>query len=139
MRAIRPGHASQLAFAAALLLGVPLAGAARAQDDRAIDACHNKESTTDIVGCLDQLTAQWDKRLNGAYQAAIRKADPAAVAPLRAAERAWLDYRKQRCAYLSTGEGTIMQILGADCILRMTKARAEELTGDAMGLAGPGG
>ncbi len=92
----------------------------------------------EIVDCLGKLTDQWDKRLNAAYQAALKNADPAAVAPLRASERAWLEYRKQRCFYMSAGEGTIMRILAADCFFQMTKSRSEELTNDAMGLAGPG-
>ncbi len=111
-------------------------GTARAQDDRAIEACHNKGSTIDIVGCLDGLTAQWDKRLNAAYQVALKRADPDGVAPLRAAERAWLEFRKQRCYYLGAGPGTIGRVVASDCFLRMTKARAEELTEDAKGLAG---
>ncbi len=130
----------RVALAAVFVSGVLLAGSARAQggDDKAIEACHDKVSTVDIEDCLGTITAQWDKRLNAAYQAALKKADPAAVAPLRASERAWLEYRKQRCSYLGTGEGTIMRIVAADCMTRMTKARAEELTGDSQGLAGPG-
>lgn len=132
-----PRIASCLIPVVALLPCLLLARAAWAQDDRATEACHNKDATVEIVGCLDGLTVQWDKRLNVAYQAAIKGADPDAVGPLRAAERAWLEYRKQRCYYLGAGPGTIGRVVASDCFLRMTKARAEELVEDAKGL-GPG-
>jgi uncharacterized protein YecT (DUF1311 family) len=131
--------APPLALVASVLLG--RAAGAQDQADTMIDACHGKESTMDIVDCLGKLAGQWDRRLNAAYQAALKKADPAAVAPLRASERAWLEYRKQRCDYIyaNAGGGTITQVLGADCNLRMVKARTDELTSDAAGLAGSGG
>jgi uncharacterized protein YecT (DUF1311 family) len=108
--------------------------ASRAQDDKAIAACHNQQSTLAIVDCLDKLTAQWDKRLNAVYQKALKSVDPSGVPALRAAERAWLEYRKQRCSYLSAGPGTIGQVVGSDCFLRMTRARADELEQDSKGL-----
>jgi uncharacterized protein YecT (DUF1311 family) len=111
--------------------------AAWAQDDKAIEGCHNLQSTPDIVDCLDKVNAQWDKRLNTAYQKALKSVDPAGVPALRAAERAWLEYRKQRCSYLSAGPGTIGRVIGADCFVMMTKARAMELEEDGKGL-GPG-
>jgi uncharacterized protein YecT (DUF1311 family) len=114
-----------------------VSSAAWAQDDNAIEACHNLPSTPDIVECLDKVNAQWDKRLNAAYQRALKSVDPAGVPALRAAERAWVEYRKQRCSYLSSGPGTIVRVIGADCFVRMTKARAVELEEDAKGL-GPG-
>ena len=127
-------NALHLASLTALLLGLLPTRAVWAQDNGAIEACHNKVSTTEIVGCLDGLTAQWDKRLNAAYRVAIKGADPNAVEPLRASERAWLEYRKQRCYYLGAGPGTIGQVVASDCFLRMTKARAAELAEDAKGM-----
>jgi uncharacterized protein YecT (DUF1311 family) len=115
-------------------VGIVISTGSWAQDDKAITACHDRQSTMDIVGCLDRLTAQWDKRLNAAYQTALKSVDPAGVPALRAAERAWLEYRKQRCSYLSAGPGTIGQVVGSDCFLRMTRARAEELAQDSKGL-----
>jgi len=137
MRESSPKITVCLITAALLLAGVLLPGAAWSQDDRAIDACHDKQSTMDIVDCLEKLTAQWDKKLNAAYQAALKAADADAVGPLRASERAWLEFRKQRCYYLGAGPGTIGRVVASDCFMRMTKARAEELIEDAKGL-GPG-
>jgi uncharacterized protein YecT (DUF1311 family) len=108
-----------------------------AQDDGAIEVCHNLQSTVDIVDCLSKVNTQWDKRLNTAYQKALKSVDPAGVPALRAAERAWLEYRKQRCSYLSEVPGTIGRVIGADCFVGMTRTRALELEEDAKGL-GPG-
>jgi uncharacterized protein YecT (DUF1311 family) len=46
---------------------------------------------------------------------------------LQAAERAWLAFRQQNCGYYASVSGTIRQILGADCMARMTRDRAVEL------------
>ncbi len=120
--------------ASVFVTGILVSIASSAQDDEVIQACHNLQSTLSIVDCLDKLTAQWDQRLNASYQKALKSVDPAGVPALRAAERAWLEYRKQRCSYLSAGPGTIGQVIGSDCFLRMTKARAEELGQDSRGL-----
>jgi uncharacterized protein YecT (DUF1311 family) len=120
-----------------LLLSTLLAAPAQGQADQEGVVCHGKESTLEIVDCLDDLTAQWDKQLNAAYRTAMKDADPSATTPLRAAERAWLEYRKQRCYYLGAGPGTIARIIASDCFYLMTKARAQELTVDAKGI-GPG-
>ena len=63
----------------------------------AIEACHNLQSTVEIVDCLDKVNTQWDKRLNTAYQKELRSVDPAGVPALQAAERAWREYCQQRC------------------------------------------
>lgn len=128
-------NAWQRGLAAAFCaISILISTASWAQDDKVSVAYHEQQSTTDIVGCLEKLTAQWDKRLNAAYQKALKSVDPSGIPALRGAERAWLEYRKQRCSYLSAGPGTIGQVLGSDCFLRMTKARAEELEQDSKGL-----
>jgi uncharacterized protein YecT (DUF1311 family) len=91
----------------------------------------------DIVDCLDKLTVVADKRLNVAYQKARKNINPSGLEALKKAELAWLEYRKQRCYYISAGPGTIGQITGADCLLRMMMQRADELESDSKGL-GPG-
>lgn len=118
----------------AVTLSLGLSRLGHAQTQAALDGCHNKASTMSIVECLDGLTKQADRRLNAGYQKALKSVDPSGVPALRAAERAWLEYRKQRCSYVSAGSGTIVQILGADCMAQMTKARADELEQDSKGL-----
>ena len=112
------------------------AGPSCAQDDPQIEACHQL-STADMSPCFDKLIQQWDRRLNAAYQKTLKTVDPAGVPALRAAERAWLEYRKGRCTYLSAGPGTIGSVIGGDCMVRMLKSRALELEEDSKGL-GPG-
>ena len=110
--------------------------ASHAQATAAFDRCHNLITTPDIVDCLGKLTQEADRRLNAAYQKTLKNEEPSGVPALRAAERAWLEYRNQRCNYLTAGEGTIMRIFFADCMATMTKARADELEIDSRGLAG---
>jgi uncharacterized protein YecT (DUF1311 family) len=123
----------RIAFAVCLI--APLAAHAQG-DDRQIAACHQL-STADMSACFDKLMKQWDGRLNVAYQKTLKTVDPSGMPQLRAAERAWLDYRKNRCGYLAAGPGTIGAVVGGDCMVRMTKARALELEEDSKGL-GPG-
>ena len=57
------------------LLWLVLPGLALAADDPAADACHQKDTTVAVMDCLNGLTAQWDKRLNAGYQAALKASE----------------------------------------------------------------
>jgi uncharacterized protein YecT (DUF1311 family) len=123
---IRPG------MIGALLCLVLLPGLALAADDPTADACHQRDTTIAIMDCVNGLTAQWDKRLNTAYQAALKASESAARKDgLVRAERAWLAFRSANCGWYDAQEGTIREIAGADCMLDMTRGRATELE-DAM-------
>jgi uncharacterized protein YecT (DUF1311 family) len=113
---------------AALLFWLVLPGLCQAAADPAETACHNKATTIDIAECVGDLTAQWDKRLNRAYQAAQKASENAdRKTALTRAERAWLLYRSENCGWYGAVEGTIRQIAGADCMLDMTRSRTLEL------------
>jgi uncharacterized protein YecT (DUF1311 family) len=86
-------------------------------------------STYQMVECLKEKTAQWDKRLNVAYQKALQDAVPAQRDQLRAAQRLWIPYRDANCLYYGLGEGTIARLDAGECMRSMTKARAKELEG----------
>jgi uncharacterized protein YecT (DUF1311 family) len=86
-------------------------------------------STYEMVECLKAKTAQWDKRLNAAYQLALKNAQPKQVEQLRKAQRLWIQYRDANCLYYDLGEGTIARIEAGDCMRSMTEARAKELEG----------
>ena len=86
-------------------------------------------STYQMVECLKAKTAQWDKRLNIAYQKALQDAVPAQRDPLRAAQRLWIQYRDANCLYYGLGEGTIARLDAGECMRSMTEARARELEG----------
>jgi uncharacterized protein YecT (DUF1311 family) len=86
-------------------------------------------NTFQMVECLKAKTAQWDKRLNAAYQKALQDAVPAQRDPLRAAQRLWIQYRDANCLYYGMGEGTIARLDAGECMRSMTEARAKELEG----------
>lgn len=86
-------------------------------------------STYEMVECLKAKTAEWDKRLNTAYQKAVQDAVPAQREPLRAAQRLWIQYRDANCLYYGMGEGTIARLEAGECMRSMTEARAKELEG----------
>jgi len=94
-------------------------------------ACNTRGTTADIAGCHMQRTKVWDLRLNDAYRtltAMIQQMkNPAQLAALKRTERLWLDYRKENCGFYADGQGTISEILFADCMRRMTQDRAIEL------------
>ena len=86
-------------------------------------------NTFQMVECLKAKTAQWDKRLNIAYQQALKDAVPAQHDPLRAAQRLWIQYRDANCLYYGMGEGTIARLDAGECMRSMTETRAKELEG----------
>ncbi len=88
-------------------------------------------STVEMVECFADRTAAWDKRLNSAYQDALKNAPPKQRDQLRTAQRLWVQYRDANCLYWALGEGTIARIEAADCQYRLTRTRAEELEGAA--------
>ena len=87
-------------------------------------------NTFQIVECLKAKTAQWDKRMNVAYQAALKDASSDKQREqLRAAQRLWIQYRDANCLYYDLGEGTIARLDAGECMRSMTEVRAKELEG----------
>ena len=107
---------------------VALAAAAHAEDKTEPEkSCEG--NTFQIVECLKAQTAQWDKRMNLAYQKGLKDAGEKQREQLRAAQRLWIQYRDANCLYYGLGEGTIARIDAGECMRNMTKARAEEFEG----------
>ncbi|WP_063800390.1 lysozyme inhibitor LprI family protein [Bradyrhizobium lablabi] len=86
-------------------------------------------NTYQMVECLKAKTAQWDKRLNAAYQKALGTAGDKQRDQLRAVQRLWVQYRDANCLYYGLGEGTIARLDAGECMRSMTEARAKELEG----------
>lgn len=85
-------------------------------------------STYQMVECLKAKTAQWDKRMNAAYQQALKDAaGDKQRDQLRAAQRLWIQYRDANCLYYDLGEGTIARLDAGECMRSMTEVRAKEL------------
>ena len=86
-------------------------------------------NTFQMVECLKAKTAQWDKRLNAAYQKALAAAGDKQREQLRVAQRLWVQYRDANCLYYGMGEGTIARLDAGECMRSLTEARAKELEG----------
>lgn len=86
-------------------------------------------NTFEMVECLKAKTAQWDKRMNIAYQQALKDAGSAQRDQLRAAQRLWIQYRDANCLYYGMGEGTIARLDAGECMRSLTEARGKELEG----------
>ena len=86
-------------------------------------------NTFQMVECLKAKTAQWDKRLNVAYQQALKSANDKQRDQLRTAQRLWIQYRDANCLYYGMGEGTIARLDAGECMRSITEARAKELEG----------
>jgi uncharacterized protein YecT (DUF1311 family) len=117
---------SRKTIAAALICLVTSAADAGDQGDPA-QSCDG--STPEMVNCLAAKTAQWDKRMNAAYQKALGDAATQQREQLRAAQRLWIQYRDANCLYYGLGEGTIARVDAGECLRSMTEARARELEG----------
>ena len=111
--------------AAAMLALVSVADAGDQGDPEA--SCDG--NTFQMVECLKAKTAQWDKRMNIAYQQALKDAAAKQQHQLRAAQRLWIQYRDANCLYYGLGEGTIARLDAGECMRSMTEARAKELEG----------
>ena len=95
---------------------------------------HCDGSTYEIVECLKVQTAQWDKRLNAAYQGALKNAENTRQREqLRLAQRLWIQYRDGNCLYYGLGDGTITRINAGYCMLKMTQDRTNEITSSGAG------
>ena len=112
------------ALAAAALLGAAVSASAGDQGDPGQDC---GVSTPEMVDCLNAQAAQWDKKLNAAYKAALDAAEPKQREQLRKAQRLWVQYRDANCTYYSLGEGSIARVQAAECLRGMTEKRAKEL------------
>lgn len=89
--------------------------------------------TPAMIECSSEESARWDRRLNAAYGTIMRdrqwwSAETKSL--LREAQRAWIAYRDASCraqGELEAEGGTMARIVAADCIARLTAARASEL------------
>jgi uncharacterized protein YecT (DUF1311 family) len=111
-------------LAAVLVLAPVVRAGAQSEGEPSCDG-----NTFQMVECLKAKTAQWDKRLNVAYQKAVQDAQPAQREQLRAAQRLWIQYRDANCLYYGMGEGTIARLDAGECMRSMTEARAKEFEG----------
>jgi uncharacterized protein YecT (DUF1311 family) len=66
-------------------------------------------------------------RLNEAYKGVQKRINEGQRQPLVASEQAWIKYRDSNCEFYGAADGTIRQIMAAECVRSMTQDRALEL------------
>lgn len=127
-----------LAIAASVALALAgFAGAAWAAPgadayySKAYDACMDAAggSTYPMRDCIGAEHATWDKALNEAYQALMKRRPAAEQAQLRDDERAWLRRTKARCDHAGDDEagGSLQPVEIDQCYLDETILRTERL------------
>jgi uncharacterized protein YecT (DUF1311 family) len=118
----------RIAVAVVVVVLCLLAPVADAGDQGDPEKLCDSGNTFDMVECLKAKTAQWDKKLNVAYQQAMKDAvSDRQRTQLRDAQRLWIQYRDANCLYFGLGEGTIARLEAGECMRRTTEARAREL------------
>ena len=86
------------------------------------------DADAEIMDCVSAETQRQDARLNQIYKSLGDGLSPARKAHLLDAQRAWIKFRDTNCRfYLDPQGGTVAQLLAADCVLRLTAERAQEL------------
>ena len=118
-------HAARVLLSLSTALPLSAAPAFAGAKDNPAQDCDG--STVEIVECFKAKTAQSDKRLNIAFEKAMKAANPQQHDQLRTAQRLWIQYRDANCLYVGMGGGTISQINAAQCLFSMTEERAKEL------------
>lgn len=98
----------------------PLAASQNIDPPRAAEEESCDGGTYQVGECLSALTEKWDKRLNAAYQEALKAALARQREKLRAPQRLWVQFRNANCDYCAFGEGSIARVEVADCTDRMT-------------------
>ena len=106
-----------------LALGAVLAGPAAAAD------CDHAASQFALNRCADAALASAGMALDAAYQQIIRRLEgaPDTAGRLRTAQRAWLEFRDQECAFAGSAaaQGSIHPLLVATCRTDLTRQRTE--------------
>ncbi len=87
----------------------------------------NQNTTVSIVDCVNKQAKKWDTRLNKSYKALMERSDAAQQAPLKSAQRQWIQYRDANCQFYALGDGSISQINAAECMRAMTQERTCEI------------
>lgn len=125
-----PAHAAHdAAIAACLKTETGAKRDAHSCIGRAADACANTPDGQSTVGeskcALDEADA-WDAMLNEEYAELLKLLKPDAAEDLRNAQRTWISSRDADCRvpYHFYDGGSIVQILGARCMLDRTAERA---------------
>ena len=111
----------------AILLASLLAGAPARAENWVEPEQRCDGNTRQIVECLIERTAQWEKRMDAAYRQALKDALPGQRPKLLKAQELWYRYRDANCEYYGQGPGTWASIQAGYCMKDLTQTRAQEL------------
>lgn len=121
---------------AALILTTTCAAAAPERDVTAAaeDACLNKPENASTAGqteCEAAAAKAYDRRMNQAYAALLRRLPAPAADKLRVSQRAWIAFRDAeqaaRSALFATRSGTMYVPMQAASAVRLVRDRALQL------------
>ena len=84
------------------------------------------QSTVAMVECISTETKAWDDILNMEYRRLLPRLKNEAAEDVKKAQRLWIQARDADCRipYYFYDGGTIVQTLGAECVLNHTADRA---------------
>lgn len=123
-----------LSLIAALAAASPGSGQRPDPTAAALSACLAKESNASTAGqtsCEGEAARAYDRRLNAAYTALMRRLPAGAAAQLRAAQRSWIAFRdaelKSSSAFYETRQGTMYVAMQAADETALVRDRAIEL------------
>lgn len=83
-------------------------------------------TTAGMIECHGREWAVWDERLNRYYKEALKDAEPKLANALRATQRAWLQWREQKCKLpaIENEGGSIVGPLYNSCMMVTTARQA---------------
>ena len=87
--------------ASPIVAGLLLAALPAFAQDETQKRCDS--NTREIVECLIDRTAIWEKRMDVAYKQALADAEPKQRAKLVEAQKLWLAFRDANCQYYDLG------------------------------------
>ena len=92
----------------------------------------NAYSTAAMEDCNDKALRDWEIELNDNYKKLLDDPtkDDKQRTSLKQIQRLWLKYRENNCKYYASiySEGTLSPIMYGNCMAKMTKDRADELS-----------
>jgi uncharacterized protein YecT (DUF1311 family) len=120
----------QIALTITMLMVADRASAATGSDNpfKGLD-CKKATVQMELNECANREFESWDGKLNTAYRAIFKDADPKGQVLLKAAEKSWISYRDNECAYETSSSegGSIQPMEYSNCLTAKTRARIAEL------------
>lgn len=94
-----------------------------------VDPCADAMTTAQMQACLGERYQEADGALNRAYRQAMEALDETRQAKLRAAQRAWIDFRDKSAEFEASvaEDGSLYQLIHLETLVAMTQERSRAL------------